>query len=289
MTRSAGSRRPVLIAAAISLVLAGCGQQSDSARVRVARYITRVNRVELALSGPLGVVTRVSAAISSRHAGLSEAEARVHAPQLAAALTQIAIERRRLTALATPAPAVHLRVLVLTLTSAEAALTRQLELLVSFLPRFAAEVAPVESALARLESALSVRSASGTSAVAAVYEAKARALRRFQATTQTIVTSLRALDPPSVSRPTYDAQLASLRGMGASAGRLAKALAGGAPGDVTPLLVDFDRAALATRAISAQKAQIAAVRAYDRQSRRLSVLAEAIARERSRLATTLHS
>jgi hypothetical protein len=90
-----------------------------------------------------------------------------------------------------------------------------------------------------------------------------------------------------VSKPAFEAQLDSLRGMGASAGKLAAALAGGSPGNVRPLLVDFDRAALATHSKAVQKRQIAAIRAYDAQSRELTTLSEAIARERLRLSDTV--
>jgi hypothetical protein len=75
--------------------------------------------------------------------------------------------------------------------------------------------------------------------------------------------------------------------MGASAGRLADALASGAPGNVRPLLVDFDRAALATRKLSVQRAQISAIRSYDAQTRRLSILSEDVVRERLRLVSSL--
>jgi hypothetical protein len=90
-----------------------------------------------------------------------------------------------------------------------------------------------------------------------------------------------------VSKPAYTAELSSLRGMGTSAHRLADKLAGGSPGNVAPLLVAFDKAAFAPHTRSVQKAQIAAIRAYDARSARLSTLSAAISRERLRLATSL--
>jgi hypothetical protein len=279
---------PVL-SCALMLAVAGCGQQSSTQRRQVARYVAQVNRIESALAAPLMRVTKVTAQVSSsRRQALSGTALALRERQLAIALAQIQAQEQRLRALATPPQAARLRSLLLSLTTDEAGLTTQLRLLIGFLPRFTSVVAPLAPALARLERALSVRQAAGTAAVAAVYAAKVTALRRFEATIRVIVTELWRLSVPDVSKPAYRAQLTSLRGMGSSAGRLAAALAGGAPGNVRPLLIDFDRAALATRTQGVQKAQIAAIRAYDAQSRRLSTLSSAIARERLRLATSLH-
>jgi hypothetical protein len=75
--------------------------------------------------------------------------------------------------------------------------------------------------------------------------------------------------------------------MSTSAGRLADALAGGAPTNVAPLLVAFDRAATSNQTVAVQRAEIAAVRAYDAQSVKLETLSRQIERERLRLADTL--
>ncbi len=288
-TARRGAPTPILGVLGLSLVaaLAGCGSHSSSQRMQVARYVSRVNRVESALSRPLATVTRVSVKVSSRRSTLAAAGLAVADQQLTQALDQIKAQEERLDALPAPASAARLRMLLLKLGTEEADLTTQLKLLIAFLPRFNMVVTPLGPALTRLERTLSVRQAPGAAAVSAVYAAKAKALRRFQATTAVIMARLRLLTPPDVSKPAYRAQLSSLRGMGASAGRLADAIASGAPGNVRPLLVDFDRAALATRTLSVQKAQIAAIRSYDAQTRRLSTLSEDVARERLRLVSSL--
>jgi hypothetical protein len=278
-----------VLALALAALLAGCGGgRGDSQRAQVARYITEVNRIETALSMPLTTVTQISAAVSKgRRITMAGAALAARDRQLAAALSQIQLQETRLGALTAPAAAAHLRSLVLTLAAREAALTHQLRLLITFLPRFSAVILPLAPALTGLERALSVRQASGAAAVSAVYAAKVRALRRFDATTGTIVTRLRRLTPPLVSVPAYRAQLTSLRGMGSSAGRLADALAGGHPGNVRPLLIAFDRAALATRTKAVQRQQIAAIGTYDAKLRSLSTLSDEIAQERLRLARSL--
>jgi hypothetical protein len=288
-TARRGARAPLLGTLGLGLLgaLAGCGAHANSQRAQVAAYVSRVNRIESALARPLATVSRVSVRVSDRRSapagvGVGESER-----QLTQALDQIRAQEERLSALPPPPSAARLRTLLLRLSSDEAHLTAQLKLLIVFPPRFAAVVAPLGPALRQLERALSVRQAPGAAAVSAVYAAKANALRHFQAITAMIVSRLRRLTPPDASKPGYRAQLRSLREMGASAGRLAGALASGAPGDVRPLLVDFDRAALATRTLPVQKAQIAAIRAYDAQTRRLSTLSAEVARERLRLVRSL--
>ena len=210
------------LAPVAALLVAGCGgQRSDPQRTQVAHYITQVNRIETALSTPLATVSQVSATVSSgRRATLAGAGLAAHERQLTTALGQIQVQESRLRTVPAPAVAARLRALVLALAAREAALTGQLRLLIGFLPRFTAAIAPLAPALRGLERALSVRQASGAAAVSAVYAAKVRALRRFEATTGRIVVGLRRLSPPEVSMPAYRAQLTSLRGMGSSAGRL---------------------------------------------------------------------
>ena len=273
----------------LALGLPACGKKSSTPRAQVAQYVSQVNHMVTALTPPLTTVTRISAQVSAKRGEslLGQTPLVSDESQLNAALNQIDLQERRLRALPAPAQAAHLRSLVLRLTSDQSALTHQLSLLVAFLPRFNSVVAPLQPALLRLEKVLSERQANGAAAVSALYAAKAVALRRFQATTTKIMGRLRPLVPPAVSKPAFEAQLGSLRGMGASAGKLAGALAGGSPGNVRPLLIDFDRAALATHSKAVQKRQIAAIRAYDAQSRELTTLSEAIARERLRLSNTV--
>jgi hypothetical protein len=180
-----------------------------------------------------------------------------------------------------------MRALLLQLMDGEAAMTRELAQLVAFLPQYNAALASLGPAIRRLELALSRRSASGAAAVRAVYLDKAAALRRFQGKTGAVVHELRRLRPPAVSQPGYAAQLASVRGMGVSAGRLAAALASGTLSNVRTLLVQFDRAAARSSTVAVQKAEIAAVRSFDSHSAALNDLSQKVALERLRLSNTL--
>jgi hypothetical protein len=167
-------------------------------------------------------------------------------------------------------------------------MTHEVGELVAFLPQYNAALASLGPAIRRLERALSRRSAYGAAAVQAVYHDKAAALLRFQGETGTVLHELRRLAPPAVSQPGYAAQLASVKGMGLSAGQLAAVLDSGAPSNVQPLLVQFDRAAARSSTVAVQKAEIAAIRAYDSRSTALDDLSQKVTLERLRLSNTLH-
>jgi hypothetical protein len=274
----------------LGLGLSACGTSQPSPRSAVAHYIRTADRIELTLRAPLATVTKAGSQLASAPKSatlLGNLERAGSERALSASLAKIEAAKAQLAAAPTPAPARHLRSLLISLTTAEADLTHQLRLLAVFLPRFSATLAPLGPAILSLERTLSETQAYGSAAVSALYAAKAQALRHFQAVTATIVSRLRRLAPPRVSMPQYHIQLASLRGMGTASGRLAGALGGGVPGHVTPLLRAFDRAASATRTPSAQRAQAAAIKAYDAATGRLNTLAGDVTRERLRLSNSL--
>jgi hypothetical protein len=283
----------MLAAVLVAMLAAGCGGQRSGQRPAVANYVKQVNTIEAALAAPLGDVTSGSAEFS-REARPAVKGARIEGlPQtppeqtLQRALSRIESLRARLAAITPPPAAGQLRALLLQLIDGEAAMTRELAQLVAFLPQYNAALASLGPAIRRLELALSRRSASGAAAVRAVYLDKAAALRRFQGKTGAVVHELRRLRPPAVSQPGYAAQLASVRGMGVSAGRLAAALASGTLSNVRTLLVQFDRAAARSSTVAVQKAEIAAVRSFDSHSAALNDLSQKVTLERLRLSNTL--
>lgn len=294
------SGRPTAAAAVIllAMVAGGCGQQS-SERPAVAHYVKQVNMIEAALARPLASVASAGNAFSrqQRFAGAvlthrvatrSILELGPSPEQtLQKAWKQIRALRMRLAAITAPPVAGHLRVLLLELIDGQAAMTRELAELVAFLPRYTATLNALGPATRQLEAVLSQRTAYGAAAVSAAFARKATALRRFQATMDTLLAQLHRLHPPAVSRPGYAAQLTALRGMGESAGRLAAVLATGAPSNVGPVLAQFDRAAAASNGVAVQKAEIAAARAYDSRVAALNTLSQRVSVERMRLSNTL--
>lgn len=281
---SSRARPAVALALALAALAAGCGSGS-SPRTRVAAYIQRVNRVELKLAVPLAIVTRTATAFvgqppfgpSRRTAGQARA--------LHRAAARVSVAVRELAGLPAPAPAAHLRRLLISLAGSQLRLARELARLVAVAPRFYAALRGLGPATVRLEDVLVQSQGYGSAAVAAVYAAKEAALRRFSATTRSILGELRPLRPPAVLRPSYDAAVGSLRGMGRSAGQLATALQAGA--SATAAVAGFDRAAAAEGSAVTVRAQAAAARAYENERARLTTLTDSIAREETRLERTL--
>jgi hypothetical protein len=281
--------RPTLAAAALGLLLAGCGHHT-SQRAAVASYLKQVNRVERTLAPPLGTVTSVGTQFAQeQRAGgtLTGLLTAGHEARLLAALSHIRASRARLAALAVPRQATRLRTLLLQVIDGQVRLTRELAQLIVFLPRFSTALRPLAPATRRLEVTLSRQTALGSAGVLAVYAEKAAALRRFRAAVQGILKQLTQLRPPAFQRPAYEAQLVSLRGMSRSAGQLADALQAGPKGNVQPILSRFDHAAAYTQSVAVQKAQIAAIRGYDRQALTVAKLSQAAEEERLRLANNL--
>jgi hypothetical protein len=282
--------RTTLAAVALTVLAAGCGQQQPTPRQAVASYLRHVNRIESALTRPLSTVTSAGnqfAQEQARGGTLTNLVTASHRQALLGAWSQIVALRARLSAVKAPPAAARLRVLLLQIIDGQAALTRELAQLVDFLPRFSDAMRPLAPATRQLELALAQQSTSSSAGAAAAYASKAAALRQFKHAVDKVVAHLHGLQPPPVSHPQYQTELTSLEGMSSSAGRLGSALVGGQQGSVQPLLAAFDRAASLNQTTAAQKAQIAAVRAYDGETTRLQQLSQAAEEERLRLANTL--
>ena len=268
----------------LAALAAGCGSGS-SPRTRVAGYIQSVNRAELKLAVPLALVTRTATAFLGQPPSAPSRRTAGQARALRRAAARFTVAVRDLAQLPAPAPARHLRRLLLSLAGSQLRLARELAELVAVAPRLYAALAGLGPATVRLEGVLVQSQGYGSAAVAAVYAAKEAALRRFSATTGAILAELRPLRPPAVLRPSYHAAVGSLLGMGASARELATALQTGA--SAAAAVAAFDRAAAAEGSAVTVRAQAAAARAYDDQRARLATLTDAIAREETRLERTL--
>jgi hypothetical protein len=281
--------RPTLAVAALALALAGCGHTS-SQRGDVATYLKQVNRIEHALTEPLSTVASAGKQFAHEQRsggsliGLTTAS---HEQALQHAWAQIMSARSRLAAIRVPAPAAHLQSLLTQVVIGQAQLTHELAQLVAFLPRYSQVLRPLVPAIRRLQSSLDQQSPTGTVSVASIDATKAAALRRFTAKVDGIVGQLHQLHPPPVQKPAYRTQLVSLRGMSSSAGQLAGALEAGTSANLRGLLLRFERAETLAQTVPAQKAEIAAVRAYDAQSVRLARLSQAAEQERVRLDNNL--
>ena len=275
----------------LAVTLAGCGQQANPQRVALAAYLRHVQRTETQFQQPLSEVAKVGSTLG-REQGSGSLLNSLAGASNEASLKQATreLERLRATVAAMPAPAVaaHLRNLLLALSDQQISLARELTTLALFLPRFSAILKQLAPASRYLQAALSVPAVTGTPAVvAAAYQFKAGALRHFAASAGSAAAALRAIHPPTVWRPAYVTQVASLTGMVNSATRLADALENGDTQHFASLMLAFDRAATLNQTIASQRAQIASIKAYDRAVENQSRIAAKIDAERQRLATIL--
>jgi hypothetical protein len=278
-------RASVPVLAALAFVVAGCGSHSTTQRPALASYIDEVNHIEKQLAKPFQAVTNAGSKFAStKGTGAGRLSPKAQEQTLVRALHQIQIYRLRLARIPVPRPATHLRRLLLRLIGGEARMTTELAKLVAFLPRFSSILASLSPATAKLQSALRVTTplGYGSAGVQAELNVKAKALHTYEFALFHTAKKLELLDPPALSRPQFVTQIKTLERMQASAGKLADALAGGSS-DIGTLLQAFDKAAGGNQSVAAQKAQIAAIKAYDARAARLDKLARAVELERTRL------
>jgi hypothetical protein len=266
--------RVAAVALVVALCATACGGHSQ--RNAVSAYLAQVNTTENKLAAPLRAVSKANEAFAKQQ---TSPKARAQLTQSVGTLTTL---RRRLAAVTPPPDARHLQSLLLQLIDSEISLTHELIGLSTFVPRFDAVVQPLGTAGAGLQHVL-VRSAKGVAAAKAVDEEKAAALRTYATGVGNAIGELHTLHPPDVWRPTYTAQLSALEQLHTTALALAAAIAGGKAAAVPGLLSRFDEAAASGQSLAAQRAQIAAVDAYNSRVQSVSVLAERVERERNRL------
>jgi hypothetical protein len=286
--RVTGGARPAAWVLALALALSACGAGGhDGPRERLAHYIRSVQRVEVQMRAPLAQISRVGHQVI----GLGSSTPRtVLRARLDAAIRALVALRARLAALPAPRGAATLRLLVLRLADRQAALAHELAQIIVYPAAFASAVRPLGAATRTLARALALTS--GPSA-AAVYAARARALEAFAGVAKAVASSLRRISAPAVYEPGYRGELRALAMMRAAAGRLAAApRSGGGAGATagaaaTAALRQLDAAFALGASPSLHRAEIAAVRAYDRRVQGLSALVARIQGERQRLSATV--
>ena len=256
--------------AAIVLIVAGCGNDHAGRRA-VAKYVTAVNRIELDMRGPLVELQRTNAQFSTKDSAATHARA-VKARKTIRGL------QRELQDLDPPKEAAELHTRLLALVAAELDLAREVESLSLFLPRVSAALAPMEAIQRKLNAAL--RAAKGRTAQADTLERYARAL-------EAPIADLSALDPPPLSQPVRDGQLRTLVRVRTIAIELARALRAHQDARLPALERRFTAGARSDETVSAQRARIVAIAAYNKRVTRLKELAASVLRERTRLDKSL--
>lgn len=251
----------------VVVLAAGCGGHAK--RDAISAYITKVNAVEVQLARPLADVSKANRDFARRKGNAAKIRARlVRSEQTFARL------RRRIAAVTPPPEATKLRSLLLELVDRQADLAHETLLLARFVPAFSAALRPLPAEGRSLKSALSAKQPAS---------AKAAALELYGRQLGDVLIQLQALHPPPASAPAVTNQARTLSAVRASVVALARALRQNRAKQVAPLLHRFDVAASSNQSLAAQRAQIAAVRAYNARVSAVDRIAGQLTAERLHL------
>jgi len=289
-----GVTAAVAVAAAASVAL--IGRSSSPKHNAVASYIKSVDVVQQQMQAQL---TKTVAAY--RSFSKSGTPATTLTPQLAQAEVTLRLLQRRLVALPAPVPAKHLRTLLLRLTGLEVTIAHEVSRLASFTPRYSALLRQARAASVVLSRALravkppvahqirgtrkQVQKAQAAFAAAASAAAaqQAEAVAAYDAKIAVVAHRLRSLDPPLVMTPAYRTQLKTLDASRTAGSALARELRKKDRSQVAVFGRRFTIAARTAGSVSAQKAQIAAITAYNHRVRKIGTLQGDIQQELVRL------
>src|SRR5205085_1750876 len=242
------------LAAAVGVVLlvAGCGGGGDSNGKSVSQYIEKVNSIQHGLSLPLGQV-----AVGYRQLAAGS-NLETMQPKLAKSARTIRTLERRVDALQPPPDAVRLDQIIRRLVHGEAQLGGELAQLAAYVRDSAPVLTRATAAGKSLHDALS---APRTRA------AQATALESYAAPVDAAAKQLAKLEAPPVVTPSQRTQVQTFRLIAARARALATALRAGKSG--AQEVHDLQAAIATSSSTEAQKARIAAVKAFNGRTARL--------------------
>jgi hypothetical protein len=257
------------------LMLSACGTSKphpSTERAAVSAYIAKVNAIETQMTGPLhSIATATTAFAHGRPAGET-------ATAFAAAQVALVNLYSRLIFLKPPPPAKKLHALVLRLVGRQADLAGELHRLVTFNAAFVQALRPLVAANAAARKALRT-----TKKRARVAEA----VHAFRLAVDGVSARLRALRPPPVERPLFDAQSARLAGLGTSLAGLERAIRADDPTAIARFQHAVSVASVSSDARANQVAERQAVVSYDARVASVRTLARQVVQERSRLQQTV--
>jgi hypothetical protein len=288
------------VAAAVVVTVYNHDSNGSKQRRSVSAYIDSVNAIENQMHKPLA---RVMLAYRDFTAG--HATARNPVPELGSAAQTLDRLDRRLAALPAPPEAKKLRAGLVRLVAQQAAVTKEVQQLAAFTPRFAAVLRGANAASVRLGSALRAvkiprahklrgtkkqilaAQAQYKAASNAAAAAQADAIDAYDRTITGVLDRLRTLRAPASLKPTYRAQLRTLQDAAAAGSRLASQLRKPDRGSVPALGRRFTVASREAGTLAVQRAEIAAIRAYNARARAISSTSADVERELAHLQATL--
>jgi hypothetical protein len=290
-----GIAAAVAVCAAVAVTVFGRSSESPKHKA-VAAYITDVDQIQQGMQAQLINTVSAFRALANGSVG-----AKSLAPRLAQAESTLRVLQGRLVALPAPAPAKHLRQLLIQLTGSEVSTAREVGQLARFSPRFAALLKDVRTAGAELARALGAvkppqahklhgtkkqiaqAQAAFTAAADKAAALQADAVDAYVAKIARLERELGRLQPPPIVSPAYRTQLRTLTTSRTTGSALAKELGKTNRSDVAAFSRKFTLAARIAGSVSAQKAQIAAIKAYNQRVRKIGTLQGDIKVELARL------
>jgi hypothetical protein len=288
------------VAAAATATAVNHRSKGSTQRRSVSAYIDSVNAIENQMHKPLARVM-----LAFRDFTAKGPAGRNPVPELAAASKTLTRLDGRLAALPAPPDAKKLRAGLVRLVAQQAVVTREVRRLAAFTPRYAAVLRGAHTASAKLALALHAvkiptpHSLRGTKkqilAAQAQYKADSNAAAAAQAAAidaydrmiAAVIDRLRNLHPPASLMPTYRTQLRALHDASVAGSRLANQLEKPDRASVPALGRRFTVASREAGTVAAQRAEIAAIRAYNARARAISSSSANVQRELARLQATL--
>jgi len=288
------------VAAAVAVTVFRHDPKGSPERRAVRDYIQRVNSIQNRMQAPLSQVL-----LAYRDFTGQSATKRNPASELATAASTLAELDGELAALPAPPQARTLRRRLLALVAGQAAVTREVQRLSAFSPRYGAVLRSARAANARLDAALlavrvpTAHSVRGTkkqvriaqrrfhAAAGAAATRQADAIDAYALQVAAVLNELSQLRPPTVLRPTWDAQIRAFREIRRTGSALASELRTPKRHDVATLGRSFAMSSRIAQSTAAQRAQIAAIEQYNERARALSSAAIRVRSELLRLQRTL--
>lgn len=262
------TRRLAAAAGVVLLVLlaAGCGGDDHSNADSVAKYIEDVNTIQHGLSLPLGQV-----AVGYRQLSTGSNLVKMQ-PKLEKSVQTIRKLERRVNALQPPPEALRLDGYIRKLVHGESQLAGELALLAAYVR----DATPVQTRASA--AGTSLRDALRTERTRA---AQAAALEQYAAPLAAAAKELEQLQAPPVVAPSQATQVSTYRAIAKRARALAAALREGKSG--AQEVHDLQVAVASSSSTAAQRARIDAIKAFNRRTANLRLLAAKAQRERNRL------
>jgi hypothetical protein len=294
-TVALGIAAAVAVGAALVVTLAGRSPASPKHKA-VAAYIKAVDQIQQQMQAQLTKTSKAYRAFSN-----GRAPSQTLTPQLLRAEQTLQRLRRRIVALPAPAPAKHLRALLIQLTDSEVSSAHEIGQLSAYAPLYSAVLKQAKTAGAELSRELAavtpptahkirgtkqqVQKAQAAFAAAAAAAAahQADAIDAYVAKITALASGLGKLRPPPVMSPSYRTELQTLAASRRSGLALALELRKAKRSQVALLGRKFTLAARMAGSVSAQKAQIVAIKAYNVRVRAVGTLQGKIQQELARL------